>query len=311
MRYRQLGASSLTVSEISLGSWRTIGTAVDTDTAARCVRKAFDCGINFFDTANMYGKGAAEQLLGDLLNAYRRDDYVLATKLFYPMSETDRGLSRTQVFKQIDASLTRLGVDHVDLYQCHRFDSDTPLEETMEALTDVVRAGKARYVGFSEWPVSGIKRARDLDGVVPFVSSQPRYSMLYRKNERRIFPLCRELGIGQIVWSPLAQGILTGKYKPGMAPPPGSRGERKSLGRFFKPPVLRAIEKLKPIASDLSLTLPQLSLAWVLRGDLISSAIIGASRPEQIETNCGASGVELELSVLERIDEVLEQVMRR
>lgn len=311
MQYRQLGTSSLQVSEISLGSWRTFGTAVDAGTAAQCVRTAFDCGINFFDTANMYGKGAAEHLLGSLLGAYRRDDYVLATKLYYPMSDTDRGLSRAQVFKQIDASLRRLGVDHVDLYQCHRYDAETPLEETMEALTDIVRSGKARYVGFSEWPASEIKRARAIDGTVAFVSSQPRYSMLYRKNERRIFPLCRELGIGQIVWSPLAQGVLTGKYKPDEAPPPGSRGARKGLGRFFKPDVLKAVGNLQEIAADLSLTLPQLALAWVLRGDLVSSAIIGASRPDQIVMNCGASGVELEEKVLQRIDAALDRVMRR
>ncbi|WP_306144790.1 aldo/keto reductase family protein [Roseibium sp. MMSF_3412] len=311
MQYRQLGASSLNVSEISLGSWRTFGTAIEAETAERCLRQAFDCGINFFDTANMYGKGAAEQVLGRLLKAYRRDDYVLATKLYFPMSETDRGLSRAQVLKQIDASLKRLGVDHVDLYQCHRHDGETPLKETMEALTEIVRAGKVRYVGFSEWPAAEIKRARAIDGVVPFVSSQPRYSMLYRKNERRIFPLCREQGIGQIVWSPLAQGILTGKYKPGAAAPPGSRGERRSLGRFFRPRVLQAVEKLHPIARDLSLTLPQLALAWVLRGEKISSAIIGATRPDQIEMNCGASGVNLEPAVLQRIDEVLDQVMRR
>lgn len=311
MLYRQLGTSSLQVSEISLGSWRTFGTAVDAGTAAQCVRTAFDCGINFFDTANMYGKGAAELLLGNLLSAYRRDDYVLATKLYYPMSETDRGLSRHQVFKQIDASLSRLGVDHVDLYQCHRYDAETPLEETMEALTDIVRSGKARYVGFSEWSASEIKRARAIDDAVAFVSSQPRYSMLYRKNERRIFPLCRELGIGQIVWSPLAQGILTGKYKPCEAAPSGSRGERKDLGRFFRPHVLKAVGKLQEIAADLSLTLPQLALAWVLRGDLVSSAIIGASRPDQIVMNCSASGVELEPTVLQRIDAVLDQVMRR
>nr|WP_319384224.1 aldo/keto reductase family protein [uncultured Roseibium sp.] len=311
MQYRQLGASPLKVSEISLGSWRTYGTSVDAETAAQCVRTAFDCGINFFDTANMYGKGAAEQLLGSLLSSYRRDDYVLATKLYYPMSKTDRGLSRSQVFKQIDASLGRLGVDHVDLYQCHRHDAETPLEETMEALTDIVRAGKARHVGFSEWPASAIKRARAIDGAVAFVSSQPRYSMLYRRNERRIFPLCRKLGIGQIVWSPLAQGVLTGKYKPNEAAPPGSRGAQKDLGRFFKPHVLQAVGKLHEIAGDLSLTLSQLALAWVLRGELVSSAIIGASRPDQVVMNCGASGVELEAAVLERIDDVLDQVMRR
>jgi aryl-alcohol dehydrogenase-like predicted oxidoreductase len=206
MRYRKLGASDLHVSEIALGSWLTYGVGVDQREARACLRAAFDAGINFIDTANVYGRGAAESLLGDLLREHRRDDYILATKLYFPMSATDRGLSRAQVHKQIDASLRRLRTDHVDLYQCHRYDEDTPLEETMQALSEVVRAGKARYIGFSEWNAEQIQAARDIPGVERFVSSQPQYSMLWRKPEAEVIPLCRSLDIGQIVWSPLAQG---------------------------------------------------------------------------------------------------------
>ncbi len=313
MQLRRLGNSDLQVSSISLGSWLTYGVSVDLDKSRACVERAFDHGINFFDTANMYGRGAAESLLGDILSGHRRDSYILGTKVFYPMSETDRGLSRQQIRKQIDASLTRLKTDYVDLYQCHRYDYDTPLEETMDALGEVVRQGKARYIGFSEWSPRRINHASGLNSGVRFVSSQPQYSMLYRKPEREVFPLCDQLGIGQIVWSPLAQGVLTGKYRADAAPPAGSRGAvRKSKsGRFSKPDVLAAVQRLRPVAEGLSLTLPQLALAWVLQNNSVSSAITGASRPEQIDENVAAAGIELDAETLRAIDAALGVVIRR
>jgi 1-deoxyxylulose-5-phosphate synthase len=219
MEYRQLGSSDLRVSEISLGSWLTYGVGVDRDRAVACVDKAFELGINFIDTANVYGRGAAEEFLGETLQARPRDSYILATKLFFPMSDRDRGLSRAQVEKQLDASLRRLRTGYVDLYQCHRYDDETPLEETMEALTRAVRSGKARAIGFSEWPADRIKAAVEMAGVEKFVSSQPQYSLLWRQPEKEVIPLCAANGISQIVWSPLAQGVLTGKYSPD-APPP-------------------------------------------------------------------------------------------
>jgi aryl-alcohol dehydrogenase-like predicted oxidoreductase len=217
MKYRRLGASDLEVSEISLGSWLTYGVGVQRDSAAACVAKAFDLGINFIDTANVYGRGAAESVLGELLADRPRSSYILATKVYFPMSATDRGLSRSQIAKQIDASLKRLRTDFVDLYQCHRYDTETPLEETMEALTEVVRQGKARWIGFSEWSAPQIEAAAKLPGVERFVSSQPQYSLLWRRPEQAVIPLCATSGISQIVWSPLAQGVLTGKYAPGAA----------------------------------------------------------------------------------------------
>src|SRR5713101_1630797 len=221
VRSRRLGSSDLDVSEISLGSWLTFGGGISNARAEACVNKAFELGINFIDTANVYSQGGAEQFLGEVLATRPRDSYILATKLYFPMNG-DRGLSREQVFKQIDASLARLRTDYVDLYQCHRYDWDTPLDETMQALTEVVRQGKARYLGFSEWPPEKIKEALELPGVEKFVSSQPQYSLLWRGPERDIIPLCAEHGISQIVWSPLAQGVLTGKYKPGEPPPKSS-----------------------------------------------------------------------------------------
>ncbi len=314
MRYRRLGNSELQVSEISLGSWLTFGVTVDRDQAGACLHRAFDLGINFVDTANMYGRGAAESLLGELLSPYRRDAYVLATKAYYPMSETDRGLSRVQIKKQIDASLMRLRTDYVDLYQCHRYDHDTPLEETMEAMSEVVAAGKARYIGFSQWSPRRIKAAHKLDHVTRFVSSQPQYSMLYRKPERKVFSLCKKLGIGQIVWSPLAQGVLTGKYAPHQPPPAGSRAAHRKIGRktrrFTDDNVLAAVQNLRPIAERLSLSMSQLALAWVLKEESVSSAIIGASRPEQIEQNVGAVGVKLDTATVREIDDVLHGVVR-
>ena len=308
MRYRRLGSSDLDVSEISLGSWLTYGGGVPAEQAEACVAKAFEVGINFFDTANVYARGGAEEFLGQVLASRPRDSYILATKLFFPMNG-DRGLSREQVFKQIDASLARLRTDYVDLYQCHRYDWDTPLEETMEALTEVVRQGKARYIGFSEWPPDRIRAALDLPAVEKFVSSQPQYSLLWREPEREIFDLCAQNGISQIVWSPLAQGTLTGKYQPGEAPPPGSRATSSEMGwsmdRFRDDDVLEAVQRLRPIVDRLGITMAQLALAWVLREPNIASAIIGASRPEQVEENAAASGIDLDDETLREIDEAL------
>jgi len=315
MRYRKLGASDLQVSEIALGSWLTYGVGVDQREARACLRAAFDAGINFIDTANVYGRGAAESLLGELLREHRRDDYILATKLYFPMSSIDRGLSRTQVHKQIDASLKRLRTDHVDLYQCHRYDEDTPLEETMQALSEVVRAGKARYIGFSEWSAGQIQAAREVPGVERFVSSQPQYSMLWRKPEADVIPLCRSLDIGQVVWSPLAQGVLTGKYAANDPLPKGTRATSASMSgfmdRFLEPDVLEAVAEMREVADIVGLEMSQLALAWVLREPNVSAAIVGATRPQQVTENARASGVELAPEVLETIDEVLEGVVWR
>jgi 1-deoxyxylulose-5-phosphate synthase len=309
MRYRQLGSSDLQVSEISLGSWMTYGGGVDRGQAEACVTTAFDVGINFIDTANVYSGGRAEEFLGEVLTDRPRNSYVLATKLFFPMSETDRGLSRQQVLKQIDASLARLRTDYVDLYQCHRYDWDTPLEETMEALSEVVRAGKARYLGFSEWPAEKIEEALKLPGVEKFVSSQPQYSMIWRGPERYLFPLCAANGISQIVWSPLAQGILTGKYKPGQPPPADSRASSEQMNYFMDVSdddvLLERVQQLRPVAEGLGLSMAQLALAWVLREPNVASAIIGASRPEQVSDNAAASGVILDEATLKQIDEIL------
>lgn len=315
MRCRRLGSSELQVSEIALGSWLTFGVTVNLEMAKACIRRAFDLGINFVDTANMYGRGAAESLLGELLSSYRRDDYLLATKVYFRMSDTDRGLSRAQIRKQIDASLTRLKTDYVDLYQCHRYDDDTSIEETLAAMSEVVDAGKARYIGFSRWSTRQIKTAGRLDQVKRFVSSQPQYSILHRRPERKLFPLCAKLGIGQLVYSPLAQGVLTGKYLPNQLPPSDSRAANREIGpnskRFEDPSLLEAVQRLRPIAERLSLSMSQLALAWVLRDSRVSSAIIGASRPEQIEENVAAVGVELDDTTLREIDEVIEGVARR
>ncbi len=308
MQYRQLGRSDLMVSEIGLGSWLTYGVGVEADRATACVRRAFEVGINFFDTANVYGRGAAESFLGEVLSGADRSSYVLATKAYFPMSDTDRGLSREQIRKQSEASLTRLRTDYVDLYQCHRYDKNTPLEETMEALTELVRSGKARYIGFSEWTASQIEAALAIPGVERFVSSQPEYSMLWRKAEQ-VIPLCAREGISQVVWSPLAQGALTGKYKPGSPPPADSRAASKSMGsmmgRFREDSVLAAVQRLRPIADDLGLTMAQLALAWVLQEENVASAITGASRPDQIDDNVVASGVAIDDGVMAMIDEAL------
>jgi aryl-alcohol dehydrogenase-like predicted oxidoreductase len=315
MKFRKLGASDLEVSEISLGSWLTYSGGVERERAAACVQAAFDAGINFIDTANIYGRGAAETLLGEVLAGRERSSYVLATKVFFPMSDSDRGLSAAQIHKQIDASLARLRTDYVDLYQCHRYDDRTPLQETMTALSEVVRAGKARYIGFSEWPVEKIDEALALADVERFISSQPQYSMLWRKPEAEVIPLCEREGISQIVWSPLGQGVLTGKYLPGQPPPADSRAASDSMGSFIdqliQPRVLEAVQRLQPIADAAGLTMVQLALAWVLRQQNVASAIVGASRPEQVLANASASGVMLSADTLEAIDTALGDVVVR
>ena len=312
MEHRRLGSSDLEVSEISLGSWLTYGGGVEREQAEACIAKAFEVGINFIDTANVYARGAAESFLGEALFGRPRDSYVLATKLYFPMNG-DSGLSREQVYKQIELSLLRLKTDYVDLYQCHRYDWDTPLEETMEALSDVVRQGKARYLGFSEWPADRIRAALDLAGVEKFVSSQPQYSILWRAPESEIVPLCAANGIAQIVWSPLAQGALTGKYKPGESPPTGSRAASHDMGwamdRFRDDDVLEAVQRLQPIADGFGITMAQLALAWVLREPNVASAIVGASRPEQVEDNAAASGIKLDRATLQAIDDAVSDVV--
>ena len=315
MRLRKLGWTDLEVSEISLGSWLTYSGGVEREQARRCVDAAFEVGINFIDTANVYGRGASETFLGEVLAGRERSSYVLATKVYFPMSDTDRGLSAEQIHKQIDASLQRLKTDHVDLYQCHRYDDDAPLEETMGALTEVVREGKARHIGFSEWPVERVSESLALPGVERWASSQPQYSMLWRGPEQELIPLCEREQISQIVWSPLAQGVLTGKYRPGQAPPRDSRAASESMNGFIgglmRDNVLEAVEGLRAIADEAGLTMAQLALAWVLRMDNVASAIIGASRPEQVHENAAASGVTLSSDVLEAIDAALGDAVFR
>jgi aryl-alcohol dehydrogenase-like predicted oxidoreductase len=316
MKYRKLGDSDLTVSEISLGSWLTYGVGVESDKARACLDAAFDVGINFIDTANVYGRGAAETFLGEALKSRPRDSYVLATKLYFPMSDTDFGLSRTQVEKQLDASLKRLQTDYVDLYQCHRYDSGTPLEETIEALTRAVESGKVRYIGFSEWPADKIGEALELSnsrGFAKFVSSQPQYSLVWREPEQEVIPISADNGISQIVWSPLGQGVLTGKYDPDQPPPAGTRATSEEMGGFIKrlmqPELLRAVQRLKPIAEEAGLSLPQFALAWILREPNVASAIIGASRPEQVHDNAGASGATVDPVLFQRAEAIIGEAM--
>jgi len=314
MKYRKLGASDLRVSEISLGSWLTFGVGVERERARACIDKAFDLGVNFIDTANVYGRGAAETFLGEALAGRARDSYVLATKAFFPMSETDKGLSRVQILKQIDASLARLRVDHVDLYQCHRYDPATPLAETMEALSEVVRQGKARHIGFSEWSPAQIEAAFATPGVERFVSSQPQYSLLWRRPEEKVIPLCAAKGVSQIVWSPLAQGVLSGKYPPGAASPADSRATSETMGvmmqTWLTQPVLEAVQNLKPIAREAGCTLSQFALAWVLREPNVASAIVGVSRPAQLEENAAASSLTIDPALFARAETVVAGVER-
>jgi aryl-alcohol dehydrogenase-like predicted oxidoreductase len=315
MKYRKLGGSELEVSEISLGSWLTFGGGVEAERARACLDEAFAQGVNFIDTANVYGRGAAERFLGEALEDRPRDSYILATKLYFPMSDTDRGLSREQVEKQLDASLERLRTDYVDLYQCHRRDRDTPLDETMEALTRAVESGKARYIGFSEWPADRIEAALDISGVTKFVSSQPQYSLLWREPEDAVIPLCAANGISQIVWSPLGQGVLSGKYDPERPPPRDSRAASAEMGgwmdRLMQPDVLRAVQRLKPIAEEAGLTLPQFALAWVLREPIVASAITGASRPEQVRENAAASGVIVDTQLFVQAERIVDAALAR
>jgi aryl-alcohol dehydrogenase-like predicted oxidoreductase len=315
MKFRKLGSSDIEVSEISLGSWLTYSGGVEREQAEACVRTAFEEGINFIDTANVYGRGASESLLGEVLSGYDRSSYVLATKVYFQMSDTDRGLSAAQIHKQIDASLERLRTDYVDLYQCHRYDEDTPLAETMGALSEVVQAGKARHIGFSEWPVEKIEESLALPGVTRWVSSQPQYSMLWRAPEAEVIPLCEREGISQIVWSPLGQGVLTGKYRPGEPPPSDSRAASDEMsgfiGRLVEEPVLQAVQRLRPVAEEAGLTMAQLALAWVLRQANVASAIVGASRPEQVRANASAAGITLDAQTLAAVDEALGEIVVR
>ncbi len=315
MQYRQLGKSGLRISEIGLGSWLTYGGYVEQGTAEQCIDRAYELGVNFFDTANVYHQGAAEEVVGKTLRKYPRDSYVLATKVFFPMGEgpNDRGLSRKHIMEQCHASLKRLGVDYIDLYQCHRYDPTVPLDETLRALDDLVRQGKVLYVGVSQWTGAQILDAvrlaekRNLDQIV---SNQPYYNMLGREIENEVIPISEREGIGQVVYSPLAQGVLTGKYKPGHKIPKDSRaadpGSSQFIGRVLTEENLRKVEKLSSLAADLGLSMPQFALAWVLRLSGISSAIVGASRPSQVEDNVKASGVEIPADVLEQVDKILK-----
>jgi aryl-alcohol dehydrogenase-like predicted oxidoreductase len=314
MNYRRLGSSDLEVSEISLGSWLTFAGGVGFEQTRTCTDAAFEAGINCFDTANVYGQGAAESAWGEILGGRPRDSYVLATKVWGQMSDdpADRGLSAAQIGKQIDASLARLQTDYVDLYQAHRFDPDVPVEETIEAFQQVVASGKARYLGFSEWTTEQVQAAIDLAGPELFVSSQPQYSMLWRAPEAELFALCAANGISQIVWSPLAQGVLTGKYRPGQAPPPDSRAANSDMNvamdRLLDDAVLEAVDRLRPVAEAAGLSMAELALAWVLRRPEPASAIVGATRPEQVHANAKASGIQLTPDTLEAIEEALDDV---
>jgi aryl-alcohol dehydrogenase-like predicted oxidoreductase len=314
MRYRKLGSSDLEVSEISLGSWLTYSGGIEAQQTRACTDAAFEVGINFFDTANVYGRGAAETAWGEILSQRPRDTFILATKVWGQMSDDpdDRGLSATQIAKQIDASLRRLQTDHVDLYQAHRFDPDVAVEETVEALQRVVAEGKARYLGFSEWTTEQIEAAVEIGGPDLFVSSQPQYSMLWRAPERELLPLSVANGISQIVWSPLAQGILTGKYAPGEPPPADSRAASDAMGSFIRgfmdERILGAVARLRPVADEAGLSMTEMALAWVLRRDEVASAIVGASRPEQVRANAAASGVQLDQGVVAAIDDALADV---
>ncbi|MCW2992260.1 MAG: aldo/keto reductase [Solirubrobacterales bacterium] len=311
MQMRTLGDSGIEVSEIALGSWLTYSGGIERDQTEACTRAAFDAGITFFDTANVYGNGAAESAWGEILKQYPRDSYVLATKLFAPIRDGHAGgLAAGEVHAMLEESLERLQTDYVDLYQCHRPDPNTPIEETMEALSDVVRAGKVRAIGFSEWTPEQIQAALDVPGTVKFVSSQPQYHMLWRGPEEEVFGLCAENGISQIVWSPIAQGVLAGKYKPGEPVPEDSRAASGEMGnsiqRFFKDEdLLVAVQRLAPIADEAGITMAQLAIAWTLRRPELAAAIVGASRPEQVHANAAASGIALEQDVLDAIDEAL------
>jgi aryl-alcohol dehydrogenase-like predicted oxidoreductase len=317
--FRRLGRSGLTVSEIAYGNWITHGSQVEEDAAHACVRAALDAGITTYDTADVYAQTRAESVLGRALQGVRRESYELFTKAYWPTGPgpNERGLGRKHLTESCHASLRRLGTDYLDLYQAHRYDTSTPLEETMLAYADLVRQGKVLYVGVSEWTAEQIAAAAGLarELRVPLISNQPQYSMLWRVIEAEVVPTCEREGLGQIVWSPIAQGVLTGKYKPGEAPPAGSRATDEMGGRFIKrmldDTVLERVQQLRPIADDCGLSMAQLAIAWVLQNDNVSAAIIGATRPEQVEENVKAAGVRLDTEVLHRIDDVLGDVVER
>jgi aryl-alcohol dehydrogenase-like predicted oxidoreductase len=321
MKSRNLGASGLRVTEISYGNWLTHGSQVEEDAALACVRAALDVGITTFDTADVYAETRAETVLGKALKGERREGLEIFTKVFWPAGHSghnDHGLSRKHILESIDGSLQRLGTDHVDLYQAHRYDLETPLEETMVAFADVVRSGKALYIGVSEWRAEQIREAHALaqELRIPLVSNQPQYNALWRVIEPEVVPACEELGVGQIVWSPIAQGALTGKYKPGAERPAGSRatdekGGADMISRWMRDDVLERIQALQPVAEQAGLTMSQLAIAWTLQNPNVSSAIIGASRPEQVTENVKASGVTLEVDVMKAIDEALGDVVVR
>ncbi|MBS43251.1 MAG: aldo/keto reductase [Nocardioides sp.] len=321
MEFRNLGASGLRISAIAYGNWLTHGSQVEEDAATACVRQALEEGITTFDTADVYANTAAESVLGRALAGERREGLEIFTKVFWPtgpQGHNDHGLSRKHIMESIDGSLQRLGTDYVDLYQAHRYDHETPLEETMLAFADVVRAGKALYIGVSEWRAEEIRAAHALatELKVPLVSSQPQYNMLWRVIEAEVEPTCRELGLGQIVWSPIAQGVLTGKYKPGQPHPEGSRatdtkGGDAMIGRWLRDEVLDAVQRLEPVAAEAGLSLAQLAVAWTLQNDNVSAAIIGASRPEQVTDNVKAAGVTLDADLMTAIDEVLGDLPER
>ena len=319
--YRHLGSSGLKITEITYGNWLTHGSQVESDTAIECVHTALDLGITSFDTADVYANTAAEEVLGRALAGQRREGLEIFTKVYWPIGPegpNDVGLSRKHIMEGINGSLTRLGMDYVDLYQAHRYDHETPLEETMQAFADVVRAGKALYIGVSEWTAEQIRAGQELATQMGFrlVSNQPQYSALWRVIEDRVVPTSQDLGLGQIVWSPMAQGVLSGKYLPGQEPPAGSRatddkGGRQMISRWMRDDVLTAVQALRPIAQDLGLTMPQLAIAWVLRNPAVSSAIVGASRPEQLADTVRASGVHLDDDVMAAIDIALGDVVER
>lgn len=314
MNYRRLGDAGVKVSEIGLGGWLTFGNVLEAQQGRRVMDKAFELGVNFFDTSNAYARGQCEQQWGELLKARRRASYVLATKVFFPMDEgpNDKGLSRKHIMEQCHASLRRLGSDYIDLYQCHRYDPETPLEETIRAMDDLIRQGKVLYWGFSEWSVEQIEHALRIcvDRFDKPRSSQPLYNLLNRRIEQQIMPLCQRAGIGQVVFSPLAQGVLSGKYKPGAALPAGSRAADDRQNQFIKGmtgdnELLARVQRLAPITHELNCTMSQLALAWILRRPEITSCIIGATRPDQVEENAKASGIKLDEAIIRRIDEVL------
>jgi len=320
MKYRHLGSSGLMVSEIAYGNWITHGGQVEEEAAIACVRAALDHGITTFDTADVYTSGRAEEVLGRALAGVRRESLEIFTKVFWPTGpgQNDRGLSRKHITESVHASLRRLGTDYLDLYQAHRYDPETPLEETMRAFDDLIRAGKVLYVGVSEWRAEEIEAALRIAGQMGLdriVSNQPQYNMLWRVIEAEVLPLSEREGIGQIVFSPIAQGVLTGKYRPGTPPPADSRATDPSGGNFIKrwltDPVLEAVQQLKPLADEAGLTLAQLAVAWTLRTPAVSAAIVGATRPEQVAENCAASGVTLDEALLAKIDDVLGDNIER